>query len=617
MTDQDPTQPFEAPPAPPAPATSVPPPAPGAFPVYAPADAPAPTATTPVTPTAKGPGRSKARWVAAGVLTLVVAGTAAAGTLLLTGSSGDPSVLAYTPANSVAYTELRLDLPGDQRAELAEVMQAFPGFDDQAAFPTKLNEALDQLVSRASDGEQTWTADIEPWFGGQLALSVGALPTSAEDAGDTRALVLVSVKDGAKATAWVDELVTHDGATTATETYNGVTITTVTPPAGSPAMAKAIQAGYAIVGPVLALGDVGSVKAAIDTNGKTGLATNEQFKAASATLSGDRLAFAYVDNQAIREATKDLVGAMASDAPALPSTFDAWMAPWSAAAVRAKDSAFVIEARAPHVDAAGPAKHSESKLPSLLPPSTVALAEGHDVGEQVERIRSLLAEDPKLADGLKDVENTLALIGGLDAITGWMGEVGVAVTADGDTIGGGVVVTPTDPAAAERLFGQLKAFIQLGGASQGLKLTEEDYQGTTITVLDLGGLGEAAGQASGLPVGDLGDVQIAYVVTDDVVALGTADFVKGVLDARDGASLADSARFSAALDRAGKAHSALLWVDVQGIVGFAEGRVKELLGTDYDTATKPYLQAFDSVIGTTVPGDDIDSATLIISVSKD
>ena len=47
----------------------------------------------------------------------------------------------------------------------------------------------------------------------------------------------------------------------------------------------------------------------------------------------------------------------------------------------------------------------------------------------------------------------------------------------------------TDAAAAGRLFDQLEAFIKLAGGSQGLTLTEEAYGGTTITTLDLGGLG--------------------------------------------------------------------------------------------------------------------------------
>jgi hypothetical protein len=262
------------------------------------------------------------------------------------------------------------------------------------------------------------------------------------------------------------------------------------------------------------------------------------------------------------------------------------------------------------VAAAGPATNAESKLPSLVPASTVAFAEGHDVAKRVQQLKDALAADPKLAAGVKQVDDTLALIGGLDAITGWMGEAGVAVTADGQSLNAGLVVTPTDPTAAHRLFDQLKAFIALGGGSSGLKATDQDYKGTTITVLDLGGLGSLAagmaGGAAGVPAPDLANVQVAYAVTDDVVALGTTDFVKQVLDTRSGgASLAGTDRFKAALDRAGTSHAGLFWVDVKGTLGFAEARLKDQLGASFDTDVKPFLQAFDSVIGTSVPGDSI------------
>ena len=79
-------------------------------------------------------------------------------------------------------------------------MKAFPGFEDQAAFPIKLNEALDLLVGKATDGKQGYKTDIEPWFGGQLGVSVGPLPAAADPAA-ARA-VAFSVKDAAKATAW-------------------------------------------------------------------------------------------------------------------------------------------------------------------------------------------------------------------------------------------------------------------------------------------------------------------------------------------------------------------------------------------------------------------------------
>ena len=54
---------------------------------------------------------------------------------------------------------------------------------------------------------------------------------------------------------------------------------------------------------------------------------------------------------------------------------------------------------------------------------------------------------------------------------------------------GGLVVTPTDAAAAERLLTQLKGFVQLAGAGSGITVTEEAYGGATITVIDLGDLG--------------------------------------------------------------------------------------------------------------------------------
>jgi hypothetical protein len=597
MTEQDPTQRYETPPPP----------------VFAEA-APVPTPTTPVTPAAR-PGRSRVRWLLAAVLTLAVAGTAAAATLLLTGSSGDPAVLAYTPKDSVAYAELRLDLPGDQAAELATVMQAFPGFDDQAAFPTKLNEALDQLVSQASDGKRTYTSDIAPWFGGQVAMSIGALPQT-RDAGQARALLLIGTRDAAKAQAWADALVKEDGGSVSSETYNGVTVTTAA--TGTPAAGHEFKAAYAIVGPVLALGDETSVKAAIDTGGTAGLPTDEQFKAAEGSVSDDRLAFAYVDNAAILDGVKSLAGQMASEVPELPTAFESWAAPWTAASVRAKDEAFIVESRAPHVEAMGPASSAESKLPSFVPATTVAFAEGHDVAERVKRLKDALAADPKLADGVKQVDQTLALIGGIDGITGWMGEAGVAVTADGDSINGGLVISPTDPVAAQRLFDQLRALIALGGGQAGLTMTTEDYQGTTITVVDLAGLKNVVEGQTGLPFNGADGLKLAYVATDDVVALGSTDFVKQVLDTKAGGpSLAGSDRFKAALDRAGKLHASLFWLDVKGVVGVAEAKLEDRLGAHYDTDVKPFLQGLDSVIGTTVPGESVDNGTVIISVSGD
>ncbi len=628
MTDQDHTQRFETPSAPPqppdpveaasgAPGTPSPadtPPTPSAF-----AD-PEAVPTTPVAPvTAAGPARgsrSRVRWLAALVVTVVVVGLAAGATLLLTSDSGDPAVLAYAPKDSLVYSELRLDLPGSQQAQLAKLMTAFPGFDDQAAFPTKLNEALDQILGKATNGTQSWATDIDPWFGRQVSVSVGPFPATAAAAASAHGLVLLSVKDAPKAEGWAAALVTREGATTTTESYNGVTITSVTPKDGAPAGMADVHTAYAVIGPVLALGDVASVKAAIDTKGTAGLNTVAQFKTAEASVSGDRLGFGYVDAKGLSAAAKDLAGGAASAMPSLPAAFSDLAPAWTVGAIRAQDGGFVIDTRNPHVAKLGPATTAETTLASILPPTTVALAEGHDVGAALTRIKDLAATDPELAKSVKDLESSLRIVGGWDAITGWMGEAGIAVTRDGDTIGGGIVVVPTDRAAAERLLTQLRGFIELAGGTSGLKVTDEAYADATITVVDLGNLGDLAGAATGGAVEAPANLQISYTVTDQAVVIGYGTgFTKAVLDARTGDSLAKSDRFAAALKQAGSRHASLFWVDVAGIRSHIEGMIPAADKADYEANAKPYLDAFDSIIGSYVPGEELDRGTVIIHVT--
>ena len=104
-------------------------------------------AAPPPVPTAAAPRRSRrARWAVAALVVALVVGASAAVTLALTGSSPNASILGYVPGDSLAYAEVRLDLPGDQRQQVAAFLSKFPGFADQAALDTKIGETLDQLV---------------------------------------------------------------------------------------------------------------------------------------------------------------------------------------------------------------------------------------------------------------------------------------------------------------------------------------------------------------------------------------------------------------------------------------------------------------------------------------
>jgi hypothetical protein len=97
---------------------------------------------------------------------------------------------------------------------------------------------------------------------------------------------------------------------------------------------------------------------------------------------------------------------------------------------------------------------------------------------------------------------------------------------------GGLIVERTI-GRRQKLFTRLRTFIALGGDQVGATVTDETYNGTTITIVSLDTAklsGMAGGSAPSLPV-PTGNVEIAYAVTDKVVVIGSgADFVKAVLD---------------------------------------------------------------------------------------
>ena len=79
---------------------------------------PVPTTAIQQPPASGTPPRSsRMRWLAAGVLIAIVVAVTGLATFALTNSRATSAVLGYVPTDSVAYGELRLDLPGDQRQE--------------------------------------------------------------------------------------------------------------------------------------------------------------------------------------------------------------------------------------------------------------------------------------------------------------------------------------------------------------------------------------------------------------------------------------------------------------------------------------------------------------------
>ncbi len=360
----------------------------------------APIATTPLAPSGQpGPaagagGRSRARWLAAaGLIALIVAVTAFA-TLSLTGSSPTSTVAGYVPADSLAYGELRLDLPGDQRQKVGEFLSKFPGFADQAALETKLDEVLDRLLSESTDGKQTYSRDIKPWFDGELAFSMGPLPAGAAAANAAtdapRAVVLLSIKDEALARTWFTNALTEMGVTSVPEPYQGVELLTFT----SPEKASG-RAAFALVGGKVALvGDIASVKAAIDTAGSSPLAKGEDFVAAKASMAGDDLGFVFIDLRTLLDAAMALTESEAS-MPPVSDALSALVPDWAAFRLRVEGDALVMDSAMPHVEGApGSGENHTNGVAGFAPPSTLVLAAGNDYRRVARRDDRPLSQGP-------------------------------------------------------------------------------------------------------------------------------------------------------------------------------------------------------------------------------
>jgi hypothetical protein len=271
----------------------------------------------------------------------------------------------------------------------------------------------------------------------------------------------------------------------------------------------------------------------------------------------------------------------------------------------------------------GPDQNRANGVAAFAPPSTVALLAGNEYGRSLLDWIELYRSEPALADAYAQIDQAAGMLGGLEALLSWMGDTGVVIAPSGDSVEGGLVSVPADASGGRQLLTTIRSFLQLGGAQAGVTIRDEQYLGETITVIDLadlrdlaamvGGMGSLATDPSSLPEGR---AQIAYVATDEVIAIGSsADFIKHVLDAGAGASLADDARFKALLGRVDGENTGVTFIDIAAIRGLAEGAMSgatDQKRAQYEESIKPFLTPFDALISTgAVSGELAETHTLI------
>jgi hypothetical protein len=562
---------------------------------------PAPVATAPVRETTGAGGEPPAarpkglvRWGVALLGVAVLVGVVSVAAAFLAAGAATSVVQGWLPNDTVAYLEVRADLPGDQRAKVGDLLAKFPGFADQASLDAKIDEALDRILEGSG---VNWTADVKPWLGGEVGLAVTAAafdvakmpaldsPLDGPDLGkapDDGAVALIAVKDGAAAESWVSKEL---GGTQTTETYAGGEITIVSGTLEND-LAFAVRDG------VLVLGPVKTVKASLDTAGSSEVASSESFTAAHKTAPTAYLGYGYVDLKAIAEASLATAGDQANLPAACLDLVVGKIPAWAAGSARAEDDALVVTATVSTPGATTTAKNAASAVAAHLPASTVLAIEVRDLGA------GLVAA----LDSLKtQVEQALAAVGGADALIGWADDTAIAATVDGTALGGGLAATVSDEAAATGALDQVKALLALAGAGAGITSREEAYGDGTLLVITV------PSDATGTPV-----PEIAATVQGGVFVLGTIDFVKAVVDTDAAGSLAKDPVYERAIALAGGDGMSDMFINIAGLLVGVEEMLPPEAKSQYAIEIKPFLEpleAFASVVE--VPGATIESRAVL------
>ena len=570
-----------------------------------------------VGPVRVGPRTSRFRWAIALGVVLCVALVTVGGAFVLSGAGAAAKSLTAgdAPKNTIAFVDVRTDLPGDQHQNLADFLSHFPGFADRSQFDGAFDDVLNRITSAISP-DLTYTSAFQSWTTGELSVAVTSLGGAAMPGADLTApvatevpdiltiptfgttppsgVVIVALKDRAVGEKWVGSEIARTGVAFSTQSYAGTTLFV------AKTATDGATAAYAFTDKVFVAGDVAAVKAALDAPATGSLADSAGYQAAIRSLSGDSIATFYMNPQAlVQSAMTGFAGlgemSGASMVPAAGMNLSAASVPaWLVGSVRADSDHMTIQISMPKPAGTPSPSNSVSVVASDLPGSTVAVFEIHSVGQLVDAelktiSGSALASDAP--DAMKQVQQALSVIGGVD----WIGDADAVLIKDGASYGGGLVVKTADSATATSkaaLITNLAAVSALGGS--GITQTDEASKGTTITNVHVPGSDGSA------------DLDIAVATKGDLIVAGYGDaFVKAVLDTTSASSLASNSTYQSVMKAVGASNSEYGYFDISAV---ADQIGRALFAADpgsYNVNYKPYVDhvggaAFAEIDGSTV-----------------
>jgi hypothetical protein len=545
----------------------------------------------------KRPGvAGRARWAAAvGGSAAVIVASAILGAVLV-GGAGPSGLLARTPADSVAYVELRLDLPGNQRDALGRFLAHVPGFDDRSLLEPKLADLFERTVVGASGGRLHWSGGIDAWFGGQAALALRNLPDPGSEPFESAPLLLAAVRDPVAARSWSTAALDALGLSWTLDRLAGREVLLV---GGAPS-----PRAVAVEDDVLVAGRLDDVRAVLETGPASSLGAAASTRAALDALPADHVAWLYVDGVAVRAW---LAGALsgAGTAGELPGLE---VPTWFSAELRFDADLAVVEAAAP-VRTAGRAAEAPPTLAGRVPADALAFAAVGGFGASLTERVDALRRDPAVGASVEGLLAILDRVGGLEAVAGWIDELGLVAGVEADRPWAALVAVPRDRAAAEALAGSLLNLARL--SVPGLVIDEVSVNGTTIVSVELPASGGGAP-----PTDDSGRLRVAWAVGPDVVVLAPeAAVVRRILELDPSASLARNERYATLIARAGgPGGSRVVFLDLARLRALAETGLEPADRARYERDLRPYLVPFDAAAVVSRTDGDLERSILVVRV---
>jgi hypothetical protein len=475
------------------------------------------------------------RLVIASVTLIGLVGLAViAGYLFLFAGGGDRAA-SLAPAHSAVYVNVYLQPSTGQQMNLSSLIGRLPGFADEAALDTKVDQIVQNLLSPTG---MDYREQVKPWLGDQLAIA--AWPTGT-DASESEVVVIAQVRDVDAAEASLAELAS-EGGSVESRAYGGVDLHV------GATTTYALLDGMLVAGPTPeAIEDV------VDADGDAeSLADQADFRAAMDRVSTDHLASVFVDLAGIEEAsgTENELGGWTTASAVLVAEQDG---------LRLSGSAPLPADAEPDASAAADVADRVATLTEWMPEGTLAEIVAFDLRallEDAEAAATGLPEGEELGSALDTLRAVAAFGLGINLDTDVLplleGEVALAVGAleDGMPSSAQLFLRPPDAASAAETLATLSGRLESIGGS----VETESVEGLEITTLMVPDLGSAS-----------------YAVTGDVIVIGlSVDDVRAAIEANaSGATLAASDAYERSFAAAGAHGGTEIYVDVASLSGAA------------------------------------------------